>query len=139
MIPSNAPANAAPPKALLAEDDALIRDIVAQYLARLGFDVLEAANGREAVDIIDRLENERLELVVTDLLMPGLGGEAVVQEAQLRRACERFLIISGFSQQTLRLSASVSDAALYLEKPFTFASFESKLEELYRHSPNGAS
>lgn len=117
------------PTALLAEDDELIRDIVTQYLEKLGFNVLEAQNGKVAVDIIDRMESGPLDLIVTDLLMPKVGGEAVIEAAQRRGLCNRFLIMSGYSEVSQQPSKA-SDASSYLEKPFTFGAFEEKLVAL---------
>lgn len=120
--------------ALLAEDDELIRDLVAHYLQRLGYDVQEAPNGKVAIDILSRLEQRRFDIVVTDLLMPLVGGEQVVREAQRLDACERFLIISGFAHQMRHLDAAVRDHSLYLEKPFTFEAFEASVSELHLHA-----
>ncbi|MDQ8202129.1 response regulator [Pelagicoccus sp. SDUM812003] len=117
--------------ALLAEDDELIRDIVTHYLHRLGYDVLEAANGKAAIDIIDQLENGKLDLIVTDLLMPKVGGEAVIETAKQRGACDRFLVMSGFSELSQNPNAA-QESSLFIEKPFTFGSFEEKLSAL-RH------
>lgn len=120
------------PKAMLVEDDELIRDLVAQYLEQLGFEVLEAPDGRDAIELLQRLTNDRLDLIVTDLLMPIVGGEAVVREAQDRNACDRFLIISGFTQYMPKLESRVRQRSIYLEKPFNFSDFEHKVEELYQ-------
>lgn len=118
--------------ALLAEDDEMIREIVSTYLERLGYKVYEAQDGTKALDIIERLENGPFDLVVTDLLMPGASGESVVMNALNQDACERFLIISGFSPEMPDLDPTVREIALYLEKPFTFDAFEEKVEILER-------
>ncbi len=133
MIPKQQP-DPAPPIALLAEDDELIRDLVAQYLQRLGYEVLEAPNGKVAIDILSRPGLARIDVVVTDLLMPHVGGEQVVREAQRLHACQRFLIISGFAHQMRHLDPAVRDQSLYLEKPFTFQAFEASLSELHLHA-----
>lgn len=108
----------------------MIRDIVCQYLQRLGYNVLEAEDGTSAVDIIERLEQGCLDLVVTDLLMPGVGGEAVLRSAQERGGCGRFLIISGFTHQMEVLDPRIRDHSGYLEKPFTFSAFKSEIAKL---------
>lgn len=119
--------------ALLAEDDEMIRDILAQYLQRLGYNVLEAKNGKTAIDLLE-LSEEEIDLIVTDLLMPEAGGEKVVRTAQQIGCCDRILIISGFSEQMSQLDKTVGQQAAYLEKPFTFSAFEEKIEELSRTS-----
>lgn len=118
--------------ALLAEDDELIRDIVTQYLERLGFDVLEAKNGRVAMDIIERLESQGVDLIVTDLLMPKAGGEAVIAAARRKGACKRFLVMSGFATEMADSRRDLESVSGYIAKPFTFGAFEEKIGELVR-------
>lgn len=110
----------------------MIREIVTTYLERLGYKVYGAPDGAKALDIIERLENGPFDLVVTDLLMPGASGESVVMNALNQDACERFLIISGFSPEMPDLDPTVRETALYLEKPFTYDAFEEKVSELAR-------
>lgn len=122
---------AAPHTALLAEDDECIREIVASYLERLGYLVLEAENGQQAISLIEQRSDAPFDLIVTDILMPRAGGEAVAAAALERGACGRFLFISGFASHMVRLAASIREGAAYLEKPFTFQAFEEKVESLY--------
>jgi PAS domain S-box-containing protein len=81
--------------ALLVDDEDLIRDSTAQMLADLGYEVVEASSGKEA---LARLEDPRLTLVITDHLMPGITGAELAREIQARAPGLRILIISGFSE-----------------------------------------
>lgn len=120
-----------PHTALLAEDDECIREIVASYLERLGYCVLSAENGQEAIALINGRAAPRFDLIVTDILMPRASGEQVAAAARARGACTRFLFISGFASQMVRLAGEIRKGAAYLEKPFTFQAFEEKVESLY--------
>lgn len=117
-------------KALLAEDDSLIRELVAHYLEKLGYEVSQAANGAVALEILETDPNASFDLIVTDLLMPKASGETVIKHAKACGACQRFLIMSGNpigpQEQAQRLEAN----SRYIEKPFTFGDFESKLHSL---------
>lgn len=109
-----------------------MREIVALYLERLGYNVLEAKNGLIAVELIEKMQAGELDLIVTDMLMPKAGGEAVIEAACQRHTCERFLIMSGFSQEMSRQADHFSPNSRFLEKPFTFDAFEAKIGELTR-------
>lgn len=126
-----------PKTALLAEDDSLIRELVGAYLERLGYRVIEAEDGRHALEILDHSDLTRLDLVVTDLLMPKVDGRQVVEFALQREMCEHFLVMSGNPFEAEDPDFMSAEGIAYLEKPFTFASFEAALDCLI-HQPLGA-
>lgn len=109
----------------------MIREIVSTYLERLGYFVLEAKNGRAAIEIIDRTPASEMDLIVTDLLMPKAGGELVLKRAIERGVIRRFIIISGFSNQMSMVDERIRNDSLYLEKPFSFADLEETVRRLY--------
>ncbi|NER32362.1 MAG: response regulator [Symploca sp. SIO1C4] len=116
--------------AILAEDDELIRELVALYLGRLGYDVLEAKNGKEALTILDASDRGRIALLVTDLVMPEIGGAEVVKRARADEKCQRILIMSGFTEDIAFLEKTIKDGTEFLRKPFTYDDFESKIQIL---------
>lgn len=120
--------------ALLAEDDSLIRELVGAYLERLGYAVVEAEDGRHALEILERSEASQLDLVVTDLLMPKVNGRQVVEAALKQGMCERFLIMSGNPLESEDPNLMDVEGVAYLEKPFTFTGFEAALGSL-SHQP----
>ncbi|HEY8005183.1 MAG TPA: PAS domain-containing protein, partial [Phenylobacterium sp.] len=79
---------------LLVDDEELIRAATAQMLADLGYTVVEATSGREALELVD---DPHLVLVVTDHLMPGMTGTELAREIHLRRPGKPILIISGYA------------------------------------------
>ena len=58
---------------LLVEDEAMVRNITAQFLEMAGYEVLQAGDGQEALEIADR-HKEKIDLVITDVVMPRMGG-----------------------------------------------------------------
>ncbi len=116
------------PKALLAEDDTLIRELVAHYLRKLGYEVSEAPNGAVALEILS--SSNAFDLVVTDLLMPKASGETVIKQAKESGACDRFLVMSGNPLNPHEKKKALYNDSRYIEKPFTFGDFESKLHSL---------
>ena len=79
---------------LLVDDEDLIRTSTAQMLADLGYAVVEASSAREA---LVHLGDPRIELLLTDHLMPGMTGIELARQAQARRPSMRVLIISGYA------------------------------------------
>ncbi len=123
-------------RVLLAEDDSLIRELVAHYLQKLGYEVSEAANGAVALDILNNGADQAFDLIVTDLLMPKAGGETVIKQAKASGACQRFLIMSGNPVSPQEEEKALCNNSLYIEKPFTFGDFESKLLSLVQEPVN---
>ncbi len=88
--------NAGSATILLAEDEAAVRRFLALALRDQGYSVIEAANGREA--LAEFLEDpEAIDLVITDMVMPEMGGPELVEQALRHRADLKVLLISGYS------------------------------------------
>ena len=99
---------------LLAEDEAGIRAMTKAYLESLGYQVLEAGDGAAAVKV-SREYNGRIDLVLADLLMPVMRGDAVVRVVRERRPDVKALYISGYSEDL-----SLDEDTDLLLKPFEF-------------------
>lgn len=120
------------PTALLAEDDSLIRELVSGYLENLGYQVKEAPNGAEALQLIDENDANTFDVIVTDLLMPKASGDVLIAHARECGACNRFLVMSGNTFDPRFQSSCDDEEACFIEKPFTFGDFEEKLNRLAR-------
>ena len=100
---------------LVVEDEAAVRKLAVKALEKEGCTVLAAENGIEALALVDRLEGS-LDLVVTDLVMPDMGGRELADELRRRRPALPVLFMSGYDD------AMVDDADAanhFLAKPFT--------------------
>jgi PAS domain S-box-containing protein len=80
---------------LLVDDEEVIRTTTAQMLADMGYVVVEASSAKEA---LSHLADPRIDLLITDHLMPGMSGTQLAREAQAKRPGLRTLIISGFAE-----------------------------------------
>jgi len=114
---------------LLVEDDDSVRHITKQMLESLGYNVIEAANGKAALDVLD--DDDRIDLVLTDVAMPGgMCGPDVAIEARKRRPGLKVLFMSGHSENaTLHDFQSDTNASL-LSKPFSRIELGAKLQEV---------
>jgi two-component system, cell cycle sensor histidine kinase and response regulator CckA len=100
---------------LLAEDEPGVRAVAARTLRSLGYTVLEAAHGREALELARRHEG-RVHLLVSDLVMPHLDGRALVSELRRERPEVRVLFTSGYPSEVL--SGTTRTDAAVLSKPY---------------------
>jgi PAS domain S-box-containing protein len=124
---TEAPA-AAPPSAhasrrgtetvLVVEDDAQVRAITVRALRSAGYRVLVAADGREAL-ALSSLEPHPVHLLVTDMVMPGLGGKAVAEQLTAARPGLRVLYVSGYTQDVIDQHGVIEAGVELLSKPFT--------------------
>ena len=105
---------------LVIEDDPLVRQVIVRALQRAGFQVLAAGNGAEA---LKRFREHRgaLDLVITDVVMPGLSGRAVVGELERLRPGLRVLYVSGYTQDAIVTQGVLDEGIHFLPKPFTAA------------------
>ena len=109
---------------LLAEDEAGIRAMTRAFLEGLGYRVLEAANGTEAITLSKEYRGA-IDLVLTDVLMPGVRGDAVVNAVRQDRPGIQAIFISGFADGT-----SIDPSLEILEKPFEFPDLAHRIRAL---------
>ena len=102
---------------LLVEDEDAVRSLAQRVLRRSGYNVLVARDGREAIDIADRYTGT-IDIVVSDLVMPQVGGGEVAEEFLQRRPAARVLLISGYTPDALPTPPPGASYE-YLQKPFT--------------------
>jgi len=86
-------------RALLADDEESVRQVLRMLLECLGLEVTEAINGREALEFYQR---ERFDIVLTDYNMPEKRGDTLAQEIKILNPQQRVVMISGFSGRILR-------------------------------------
>jgi CheY-like chemotaxis protein len=109
--------------------DAQVRGVTVRALRDAGDRVLVAANGGEALDMAAQ-QDGRVDLVVTDVVMPGLSGRAVVKELQRRQPALRAQYVSGYTQDTIAQRGVLEAGVQFLPKPFTPAALLSRVREV---------
>jgi two-component system cell cycle sensor histidine kinase/response regulator CckA len=124
--PAVAPARAAPKLAdqtgqgvvLIIEDEAPVRAFGARALKLRGYEVLEAASAEEALDLLDN-PDLAVDVLISDVVMPGMDGPSCVREARRKRPDVRVIFVSGYAEESLRRSIDDLDNYVFLPKPFT--------------------
>jgi two-component system, cell cycle sensor histidine kinase and response regulator CckA len=114
---------------LVVEDEAGIRALVRKILRRQGYEVLEAANGQDALALC-REQGKRVELLITDVLMPQMGGRELVERLQTQGHDMKVLYVSGYTDDTSIYSGELPAGTAFLQKPFTLGSLLDKVKEV---------
>ncbi len=112
---ADAVATVDPLTVLLVEDEPAVRAVIVRSLERGGFRVLQAPDAAVALQLADR--EARLDLVLTDLMMPGMGGAELARRLKGRWPDLPVMFMSGYSAEELRRRGSAHDAVL-IQKPF---------------------
>ena len=113
---------------LLAEDDAAVRRLVVAELTRRGFTVMEAGDGRAALEIFQR-EKDHIDVLVTDIVMPRMNGADLAKEAERIQPGVRILFISGYPERAGH-GLDPTGVSNLLMKPFTADTLAARIKDL---------
>jgi hypothetical protein len=114
---------------MLVEDEAQVRDLEVRMLKQLGYKVLAAANGEEALDV-SRGYAGTISLLVTDVVMPHMSGKQVAEALLSRRPELRVLYLSGYTENTIGHHGVLDSSVDFLTKPFTREALARKMREI---------
>jgi two-component system cell cycle sensor histidine kinase/response regulator CckA len=113
---------------LLVEDEEGVRELAKEYLESCGYKVLVAQNGQAAIDLVSKHFGP-IDLIMTDIVMPGLSGSDLAKKVQSLRADIRVVYMSGYTDQAIIHHGILSSDVLLLQKPFTMSTLAHKLRE----------
>lgn len=114
---------------LLIDDEEIIIDVSVQMLTRLGYEVLTARNGKEAIEIFKQ-NHEKVAIVVLDLVMPGMGGGEVYERLKEIDANVKVLLSSGYSINDQAAEILNRGCDGFIQKPFKLSELSNKLREI---------
>lgn len=117
---------------LLVDDEDSVRAIVVKILRRAKYNVLDAENGEAAIRIAETHPG-KIDVLITDMYMPGLRGREVVERIAPTRPGLRALFISGYADQDVR--TGVPEGANFLNKPFSGQELASAVEKVLKGPP----
>jgi hypothetical protein len=102
---------------LLVEDEEIVREPTRRMLERHGYRVLAASNADEALEI-SRAHDGRIELMLTDVVMPGRSGKELAAEMQRLRPAIKVIFMSGYGQDVIVHQGVLEKGVVLIEKPF---------------------
>jgi len=103
---------------LLAEDEPAIRELAATCLRDLGYHVIEASDGSEAMRLAKRHGCKEIDLLLTDVVMPEMGGKELAYWLRAVSPNTRVLFTSGYTDRTVISSGTLNPGTRFLQKPF---------------------
>jgi two-component system cell cycle sensor histidine kinase/response regulator CckA len=115
-------------RVLLVEDEDVVRSFAARALSRQGYEVLEAGTGVEALELVQR-EQRRIDLVVSDVIMPEMDGPTLLKELRKSKPDLKFIFVSGYPDDAFKKSLDDGEDYAFLPKPFTLPQLAAKVKE----------
>jgi len=114
---------------LLVEDEAAVRQLSRHLLEARGYTILEAARGDVALRLAETHAGG-IDLLITDVVMPGMGGGQLAEAMRTRRPDIKILLVSGYSGDALHRHGGVNPGISLLPKPFTVSALALKVREV---------
>jgi two-component system cell cycle sensor histidine kinase/response regulator CckA len=137
--PAAAPQSAEMPRGretiLLVEDEMVVRELAGMILEDLGYRVLSADHGEEALRLADQHGNEPLPLLLTDVVMPIMGGREVAERLRAKHPGLKVIFSSGYTDDAIAEPGLPDSATWFLEKPYTPDALARKVREALDASP----
>jgi len=115
---------------LLVEDDVLVRRFAGRVLRELGYTVLEASDGEAAFNILREDDAHEITLMLTDIVMPRLGGKTLTDRVRFSRPGLKVLFTSGYAGEAVLNNKFIDENAPFLQKPFTPSALALKVREV---------
>jgi signal transduction histidine kinase/CheY-like chemotaxis protein len=112
---------------LVVEDEAAVREMSCDTLRELGYIVLEAADGEQALAALDR--HPGVDLLFTDVVMPGMNGRQLAEAALALRPALKILYTTGYARDALAADGRLEAGVSLLQKPFTAAALAARVRE----------
>jgi len=122
------------PTVLVAEDEGGVRGPVRRILLAHGFSVIEAADGEQAL-LLAAAYPGRIDLLLTDVVMPGIGGAELARRLRLERPGLRILFMTGYSVEAVATHGVLAPGSTLLQKPFTVDELLGRVREALDSPP----
>ncbi len=103
---------------LIVEDEPLILELTVNTLRQKGYTVLAAENGVEALKV-ENAYSGKIDLVITDAIMPQMGGKELIEKLKVLRPSAKVLLASGYSEEGIAAQSGLPESTAFLQKPFT--------------------
>ena len=111
---------------LVVEDEDVVRGLILQILAHYGYTIIEAANGDQAISRFEE-HKETIDLLITDVVMPEIGGRELAEKFQRTRPDLKVLFLSGYTDDAVVRHGVLEADVAFLQKPFTVDGLATKV------------
>jgi PAS domain S-box-containing protein len=114
---------------LIVDDEAIVLDVGVNMLEKLGYKVLEATNGKEAIDVFEK-NKESVKMVILDIIMPDMGGGEAYDKIKAINPQVRVLLSSGYSVDGQAIELLERGCDGFIQKPFTMQELSGKIRQI---------
>ena len=115
---------------LLVEDEDAVRVFSSRALRNKGYNILEARSGEEALTVLDKEGGDKIDLIITDVVMPQMDGPTLYKHIRERWPNMKVVFVSGYTEDRLREQFTSGETIYFLPKPFTLKQLASKVKEV---------
>ncbi|MFY9287058.1 MAG: ATP-binding protein [Alphaproteobacteria bacterium] len=115
---------------LLVEDEDAVRVFSARALRNKGYNVLEARSGEEALVVLDKEGGDKIDITVTDVVMPQMDGPTLYKHIRERWPNMKVVFVSGYTEDRLREQFKSGETIYFLPKPFTLKQLAGKVKDV---------
>ena len=112
----------------MVEDDPIVRGLIGEVLGELGYRSLEAVDGPSALRMLDSAS--RVDLLVTDIGLPGLNGRQVADAARIRRPDLKVLFMTGYAENAALANGFLEPGMQMITKPFAIEAFAARVRDI---------
>ena len=123
---------------LLVDDEPIVRNSITEILQLKGYDVLQAENGRRALEIY-KAEGSKIDLILLDMTMPVLTGMETLQRIREQDSQLPVILLSGYGEEQIDNQTMETLNTRFLKKPFKVDILLQNIEEILRDRPSGGS
>jgi two-component system cell cycle sensor histidine kinase/response regulator CckA len=117
---------------LLAEDEDDLRKLISNQLGKLGYRVLEAGNGADALNLAMNT-SQTIDLLISDMIMPRMGGQELADRIRTLYPKIRILQMTGYTELRPQMADDQRPGIRYLQKPFTMESLAAAVRHVLDH------
>jgi CheY-like chemotaxis protein len=119
---------------LLVEDEESVRELVRDTLLGKGYKVIEAQNGEAGLKVSEEHAGT-IHVLITDVVMPGMGGRELAQRVSAARPHIKVLFLSGYTEDAIIHEGVLEPGTAFLQKPFTLQMLSRKVREVLHGEP----
>jgi two-component system, cell cycle response regulator len=117
-------------RVLIVDDEPFARQTLSEWLREQDYDVLEAESGRQAME---RIRKDKPDIVISDMVMPGMDGLQLLKEAKAARADASFLMVTGYPSPSVAVNVMQHGASDYMIKPFNPGELSRRVKRMLLH------
>ncbi|NOG43796.1 MAG: PAS domain S-box protein [Calditrichaeota bacterium] len=114
---------------LVVEDEEQVRELVIEMLETYGYEVLEANNGKKAIDVYNK-NREQISMILTDVVMPEMGGKKLIESLKNFKAGTKVIYMSGYTDNAIDEQGILDPGTEFIQKPFSPFDLLKKVREV---------